>query len=279
MFRGSEYRKPLLDMKSKKGKRKLLFIIIAVALLVVGSGFGIYFLTKEDEISNKAEDSELIIQTQEEASKENANEEENSLKEEDEFSEVEETIQGMSIEEKVGQLIITTPSALTEIEVVVTAGETTRKSLESYPIGGLIYSSESLETKEELIQMLTTIQLYVKEPLFLIAEQTMVDSLTEMEADSKSIGFNFEKEEDQYYSIDKEGKRVELADIVIQDVEEETEAIEALTTSNADMIFIGEDFKEVYHTLVNQVYQGEVAIEEIDSKLKRILEVKMKQTS
>ena len=61
------------------------------------------------------------------------------VNEEEIMQEVENILRNMTLEEKVYQLFIITPEALTGNKAVGAAGETTRKGLEKYPVGGLVY--------------------------------------------------------------------------------------------------------------------------------------------
>lgn len=88
---------------------------------------------------------------------------------------IKEKIAGMSIEEKVAQLFVITPEALTNVEEVTTDSEITKSSLERYPVGGLIYFSKNIKTKEDLTKMLSNTQGYSKEitglPIFLSIDE------------------------------------------------------------------------------------------------------------
>lgn len=57
---------------------------------------------------------------------------------------------GMTEEEKVAQLFIVTPEALTGVESVTQAGESTRKALAERPVGGLIYFRNNLQNPEQV---------------------------------------------------------------------------------------------------------------------------------
>ncbi|WP_295152113.1 glycoside hydrolase family 3 protein [uncultured Ruminococcus sp.] len=74
----------------------------------------------------------------------------------------EELLAGMTVEEKVYQLFVVTPEALTGFGQVTQAGDATKSSIEEKPVGGLIYFAQNLETKEQTTEMLTTVQQYAK---------------------------------------------------------------------------------------------------------------------
>ena len=61
----------------------------------------------------------------------------------------EELLSGMTLREKLCQLMIVRPEVLTGESPVTAAGETTRLALETYPVSGLIYSVDNLVTQEQ----------------------------------------------------------------------------------------------------------------------------------
>lgn len=70
------------------------------------------------------------------------------------MQEVDSILADMTLEEKVYQLFIITPEALTGSKTVTAAGDTTRKSMEKYPVGGLIYFAQNLKNPVQTTKML-----------------------------------------------------------------------------------------------------------------------------
>ena len=83
----------------------------------------------------------------------------------------EELLSGMTLREKLCQLMIVRPEVLTGESPVTAAGETTRLALETYPVGGLIYSVDNLVTQEQTREMITNTQSCSKLPLFISADE------------------------------------------------------------------------------------------------------------
>ena len=83
----------------------------------------------------------------------------------------EELLSGMTLREKLCQLMIVRPETLTGESPVTAAGETTQLALESYPVGGLIYSVDNLVTQEQTREMITNTQSYSEIPLFISADE------------------------------------------------------------------------------------------------------------
>ena len=80
---------------------------------------------------------------------------------------VERILSDMSVEEKVYQMMFVAPEDITGVGIAVSAGETTRKALEKYPVGGIIYFAQNLENRQQTIDMINNSQKYSKIPLFI----------------------------------------------------------------------------------------------------------------
>ncbi|HBN55605.1 MAG TPA: glycosyl hydrolase [Lachnospiraceae bacterium] len=72
-------------------------------------------------------------------------------------------LQQMTLEEKVLQLFVITPEALTGSDAVTAAGDTTKDSIRQYPVGGLVYFAGNLKSPEQVREMLTNTRSYYKE--------------------------------------------------------------------------------------------------------------------
>lgn len=66
----------------------------------------------------------------------------------------EEILETMTKEEKVAQLFVITPEALTGVDSVQSAGNATKEALEKYPVGGLVYFGGNLISPEQTKTML-----------------------------------------------------------------------------------------------------------------------------
>ncbi len=87
-----------------------------------------------------------------------------------------EIVGGMSLEDKVAQMFIITPNALTGYSSGVTAAaETTKQSYQSRPVGGLLYTADNLKDPDQTREMLSSMQQISDErtglPIFLCAEE------------------------------------------------------------------------------------------------------------
>lgn len=81
----------------------------------------------------------------------------------------------MTLEEKIAQMFLITPEALTHNDSVEVAGEGTKNAINTYPVGGLVYSSLNFQDKEQTQKLLAGVQQYSQEriglPMFLAVEE------------------------------------------------------------------------------------------------------------
>lgn len=98
-----------------------------------------------------------------------ANKKTNEKSKEDEI--VDKIMGKMSIGDMVYQMMFVTPEAITNVGTVVRAGETTRKALESKPVGGIIYFAQNFENREQTAEMIANTQKYSKIPLFISVDE------------------------------------------------------------------------------------------------------------
>lgn len=80
-------------------------------------------------------------------------------------------VAGMTLEDKLAQMFIITPDALTGYGGVTAAGDTTKEWYDKRPVGGMIYASNNLTDTEQTKAMLANMQGFAKErtglPIFL----------------------------------------------------------------------------------------------------------------
>lgn len=73
----------------------------------------------------------------------------------------------MTTEEKLCQMLFVTPETLTGSGYVDIAGDLTRQALAAYPVGGLIYFSQNLQSEEQIVSLISNSQSFSKYPLFI----------------------------------------------------------------------------------------------------------------
>lgn len=86
-----------------------------------------------------------------------------------------ERIASMTLDQKICQLLVVTPEALTGIDQVVQTGDTTRAALDATQVGGLIYFGPNLQDMGQSQAMLAGVNDHVREtggiPLFLAVDE------------------------------------------------------------------------------------------------------------
>lgn len=109
--------------------------------------------------------------------------EESGMSEEDAASEAEQELEEeamqllseMTMQEKIYQLFVITPEALTDVDTVTAAGDATKEKLEQYPVGGLVYFAKNIVEPEQTKTMLSNVQDFSYEitglPLFLCIDE------------------------------------------------------------------------------------------------------------
>lgn len=127
----------------------------------------------ESETETETE-TESETETEEETETE-TEEEDTSQEEEEKAWTPEELLEKMTTEEKVAQLFMVTPEALTGYDKVTSAEELTQKALEEYPVGGLIYFAQNFVNPEQTKEMTGNVQKFAEDisqaPLFLATDE------------------------------------------------------------------------------------------------------------
>ncbi len=80
-------------------------------------------------------------------------------------------IAGMTLEEKVAGLIITTPEQLTGVNTATRAGSGTQTAIQKMPVGGLVYYRKNIENADQIKEMLSNTKGYSKYPVFLAVNE------------------------------------------------------------------------------------------------------------
>lgn len=91
--------------------------------------------------------------------------------EEEKPSLVDETLAGMTLHEKVCQMMFVTPEEFTGEDGVTVAGDATRQALENYPVGGIVYFAKNLESQDQVKEMIDNSQKYSSIGLFVATDE------------------------------------------------------------------------------------------------------------
>ena len=154
--------------RRRRRNQLISYCVMAVVLIAVGMGcfFGIHAAgsaVKQHQAAREESRQELLEASRVEESVQ-AQAAVAALFETE--STVEDTLAGMTLEQKVAGLFFVTPEQLTGVSQVVAAGDATRESLEKYPVGGLIYFAQNIQSEDQLKEMLSNTASYSLFPLF-----------------------------------------------------------------------------------------------------------------
>ncbi|MDP4132647.1 MAG: glycoside hydrolase family 3 protein [Bacillota bacterium] len=82
-------------------------------------------------------------------------------------SKAKDVLNDMTLEEKVYQMFMVTPEAVTGLGQVTQAGDTTKEALNNYPVGGIIYFAQNFISPDQTSLMIKNTQKFSKIPLFI----------------------------------------------------------------------------------------------------------------
>lgn len=92
-----------------------------------------------------------------------------------ETSELDMVIQRMSLDQKILQLFLVSPESLTGSSMVTAAGSTTQNAINTYPVGGVYFSSSNMLSQDQFKEMITSYQAYIQSavgiPLFIAVSE------------------------------------------------------------------------------------------------------------
>ena len=178
------------EMKREKRRRRRIrsqfFAYFTLAALVVAALAALYFgvsgvvryvKSYNNKVSEKIAEAESGMAAEsEEESEPVAESAQLAYDEEDYAAEpiddplgtlVDTLLQDMTIEEMVAGMFLVTPEALTGVQNVVRAGDSTKNAITEKPIGGIIYSTKNFKSQEQFREMLQNTTEFSKYPLFL----------------------------------------------------------------------------------------------------------------
>ncbi len=84
---------------------------------------------------------------------------------------VQSCIDDMSLEDKVAGLFIVTPESITGVDKAIKAGDGTKEALEKYPVGGVIYFAQNIQSESQIKEMVANTVSYSKYPLFIAVDE------------------------------------------------------------------------------------------------------------
>lgn len=157
----------------KKVLTAVIMVVIFVLGIVLGDLFGAYIPLKQLDLKgittiaekDKTENKKENI-SDNDAGKEA--EADMGLTDDEITAKAEEILAGMTLDEKIYQMMFVTPESIVEgIDTCIAAGGQTREGLEKYPVGGIIYFDKNIQSADQLKEMISNIKSFSKIPLFI----------------------------------------------------------------------------------------------------------------
>ena len=185
----SEMNQTDLEKRENRRKRRIknqvlsyIALFLFIGGVVGGTFFGVKKLTtqKQQVATEEAESSQTMIDeilaSEEEIeplpSEEPSEEVIEELTIEQKLDEIVNAgIEVMPLEDKVAGLFIVTPESITGVSTAVKAGDGTKKALEKYAIGGIIYFDKNIRSESQFKEMVENTKLYTKDPIFVAVDE------------------------------------------------------------------------------------------------------------
>ena len=283
-------------MKSERGFVYLLLSLEVIALIAVAA----FCLAKQVKGPNENNDF-VVIDTQNNVFQATETESETETETETEeptmaFSEaVEAALANMTLEQKIAQLFIVSPEALTGADRVTIAGDGTKTAFETYPVGGVLYSYNNYMGRTQMRNLITGMQDISKE---FIGQYPFVVTLVEIEEEKKLVVAWKDAENPMTELIRVEGniRRASLAGLSLMSyIETEADLITVLgedalrcvaietnqldavemIQEGADLLCITKDFTETYNAVLEAVQARTITETQIHDAAGRVLTQKM----
>lgn len=166
-----EERRLKRERDTKKAFVTLTGLVCIVITVVVAAVLLINFFMKDKQANNN----QPVTETQKEAATGSTEQQTEKPIIDPLTQEAITIVTGMSIEQKVAQMFVITPDALTGTTGATVVGNTTKQAYAEHPVGGLIYEKNNFKTKEQTKAMLEAMKTLSVEtialPIFLGVEE------------------------------------------------------------------------------------------------------------
>lgn len=162
-----------MDREERRQKRKkdtqsavitMVVLIFVVVVLVVGVVFALHKFVKPKMTKP---DTETIETVETETPEETGTSEVTDPM----YEQAMQIATGLTLEQRVAQMFMITPDALTGVSGATRAGDSTRAAFAQYPVGGLVYMSANLTGPDQTTEMLSNMKNFSQDtvglPIFL----------------------------------------------------------------------------------------------------------------
>ena len=227
---------------SHKGLVILIVVILIVAILAVG---GFVFRSELSKAFNSAKD--IIGTTTTTTTTVSTTEPTTTSPISQNVIKAEEYVDKMSLNEKVCQLFVVTPEQLTGVDVATVAGETTKSQLKKYPVGGIVYYPQNVQSKKAFNEMIDTTQSYSKTPLFIMK-------------DGSKTTFTYKDQ-------------LQVSDSLAKSKNIKKDVLTAFNDGN-QIILMPKDLETAVKTITSAVKNGKIKEEDLDVAVAEIINTK-----
>lgn len=276
------------EIRRRRRVRNQMTAYISLGVLLVALLAGVFFGGRylSERVEEKKEEERLAeeLAAMEETETKEETEESETVEEytEDDLLDemIDAALRDMSLEDKVAGLFLTSPEALTDVDVAVQAGDGTEKALSEYAVGGLVYGAKNVKSESQFAEMLTNTVSMSKYPLFLILQEQAAG----LDEDLTQYGINIEFAEtgggDIYETVSLPAEAAETeytgvkAAFVTGEAEEIGERCLEAWQGGADLLFVPEYFMEGYQSLLEAISDGTASEEMLEASLERIYRIK-----
>lgn len=144
----------------------MIILLVMIAVIAVGIVIAVRKFAKPKTVTQETE----TVET--EATEETGTDSEPVMEVSDPLLEqAKQLAASMTLEQKVAQMFMITPDALTGVDGATRAGDSTKAAYTQYPVGGIIYMSKNLTGTDQTTEMLSNMKNYSQEitglPIFL----------------------------------------------------------------------------------------------------------------
>ncbi|MGN1204937.1 MAG: glycoside hydrolase family 3 N-terminal domain-containing protein [Lachnospiraceae bacterium] len=153
----------------------ILFICLFVTLIVVAVWAVNRHMSQKEPVTNPVDETAIedLFESEEDLVKPEETETQVQLTPEQQLDAIidEAFISQMPLEDKVAGLFIVTPESITGVDKAVRAGDGTKEALNKWAVGGVIYTSQNMQSAEQFTEMVSNTALYSRYALFTCVEE------------------------------------------------------------------------------------------------------------
>lgn len=264
-------KEPHIGNKKRNNRRKIYLTVCILALIIIAVLYGMFVINKDN--TSDVKESPLEVGLQSKGDNIQGNEDEIKVEDIEIESQIEEIFSQMSLEDKICQLMITTPEALVEIGQVTQAEEVSKRKIRQYPVSGLIFSDKNFEAIVQLQKVINSMLVYSKYPLLVLVEESSRERVENTYTALDEVNINMVYT-DAGVSLWENQELTEVSDLEIKHGVSVNDINKELFET-ADILVVDKMFQSVFNKLYDAITDETIALSVIDEKVKNILAYKI----